>query len=327
MAAVHDHPDLRRARADPGLAARGVGGPRRQGLDHVPAGRPAARPPGRRRRLDLHLQPDPRRLHHARRSSRTPSSSATSSTTSSGWPATRRSRPPTRWSRSRSCSSTCSSPGASAPSRRSDGHPAVGDHRAPPGDAGDPGVHLHPDRDHRPLLVQRGEGGDLADHLVHPRLVRARRSATPGSGSAFVNSIEAAIGATLLALVFGSLLALAVGRHRFFGRETISLIVILPLALPGIVTGIALNTTFRDDRLPVRPVHDHRRARHVLRRRRLQQRDRAAAPDLTIVRGGLGRPRRRHVQDVPPRDVPGHPDGARRRRACSPSPCRSTRSS
>ena len=48
-----------------------------------------------------------------------------------------------------------------------------------------------------------------------------------------------------MAIVLGSLLALAVARFRFFGRETIAFIVILPLALPGIVTGLALNTAFR----------------------------------------------------------------------------------
>ncbi len=71
-----------------------------------------------------------------------------------------------------------------------------------------------------------------------------------GIRAAVGNSIEAAIGATLLALLFGSLLALAVSRHTFFGRESIALIVILPLALPGIVTGLALNTAFRTIGLP-----------------------------------------------------------------------------
>jgi putative spermidine/putrescine transport system permease protein len=51
----------------------------------------------------------------------------------------------------------------------------------------------------------------------------------------------AGIGATAVALVLGSLAALAVDRFRFFGREAISFIVILPIALPGIVTGIAIN--------------------------------------------------------------------------------------
>ena len=44
--------------------------------------------------------------------------------------------------------------------------------------------------------------------------------------------------------MLGTLAALAVSRYRFFGRETISFLVILPLALPGIVTGMALNATF-----------------------------------------------------------------------------------
>jgi putative spermidine/putrescine transport system permease protein len=50
--------------------------------------------------------------------------------------------------------------------------------------------------------------------------------------------------ATLIALVIGSLLAAAVYRSRFFGREAISFLVLLPIALPGIVTGIALRSSF-----------------------------------------------------------------------------------
>jgi putative spermidine/putrescine transport system permease protein len=58
-------------------------------------------------------------------------------------------------------------------------------------------------------------------------------------------SFQAALGATAIALVLGTLASLAVQRYRFFGRETISFVVILPIALPGIVTGMALNSTFR----------------------------------------------------------------------------------
>ena len=65
-----------------------------------------------------------------------------------------------------------------------------------------------------------------------------------GPRDAFVTSIEVGLGATAIALVLGTLASLAVSRHRFFGRETISFLVILPIALPGIVTGIALNDTF-----------------------------------------------------------------------------------
>jgi putative spermidine/putrescine transport system permease protein len=65
-----------------------------------------------------------------------------------------------------------------------------------------------------------------------------------GARDAFFTSVRVALIATVVALILGTLAALAVSRHRFFGRETISFLVILPIALPGIVTGIALNSTF-----------------------------------------------------------------------------------
>jgi putative spermidine/putrescine transport system permease protein len=68
----------------------------------------------------------------------------------------------------------------------------------------------------------------------------------PGARDALLTSLKAATGATALALLLGTLAAFAVARYRFFGRETISLLVILPIALPGIVTGMALNATFRE---------------------------------------------------------------------------------
>jgi putative spermidine/putrescine transport system permease protein len=61
---------------------------------------------------------------------------------------------------------------------------------------------------------------------------------------ALLTSVEAGLAATAIAIVLGSLAALAVGRFRFFGRETVSFLVILPIALPGIVTGVALSNTF-----------------------------------------------------------------------------------
>lgn len=59
-----------------------------------------------------------------------------------------------------------------------------------------------------------------------------------------LTSVEAGLLATAIALLLGTLAAMAVARHRFFGRETISFLVILPIALPGIVTGVALSNTF-----------------------------------------------------------------------------------
>ena len=67
----------------------------------------------------------------------------------------------------------------------------------------------------------------------------------PGARDALLTSLKAGLGATVLALILGSLAAFAVQRYRFFGRETVSFLVILPIALPGIVTGMALNATFR----------------------------------------------------------------------------------
>ena len=65
----------------------------------------------------------------------------------------------------------------------------------------------------------------------------------PDVRDALLLSVKAALGATAIALVLGTLAALAVSRSRFFGRETISFLVILPLALPGIITGLALQAT------------------------------------------------------------------------------------
>ncbi len=61
---------------------------------------------------------------------------------------------------------------------------------------------------------------------------------------ALLTSLEAGAVATAIAIVLGSLASLAVARHRFFGRESISFLVILPIALPGIVTGVALSNSF-----------------------------------------------------------------------------------
>ena len=65
-----------------------------------------------------------------------------------------------------------------------------------------------------------------------------------GAREALWVSVKAGLGATAIALVLGTLIAFAVARHRFFGRGTISFVVVLPIALPGIVTGIALNSAF-----------------------------------------------------------------------------------
>jgi putative spermidine/putrescine transport system permease protein len=65
-----------------------------------------------------------------------------------------------------------------------------------------------------------------------------------GVRDALLTSVKAGLGATVIALVLGTLASIAVARYRFFGREAISFLVILPIALPGIVTGMALNSSF-----------------------------------------------------------------------------------
>jgi putative spermidine/putrescine transport system permease protein len=68
----------------------------------------------------------------------------------------------------------------------------------------------------------------------------------PAVKEALFLSVKAALGATAVALLLGTLASLAVARYRFFGRETISFIVVLPIALPGIVTGLSLQATFQN---------------------------------------------------------------------------------
>jgi len=65
----------------------------------------------------------------------------------------------------------------------------------------------------------------------------------PEVRDAFLLSVKAATFATLIALVLGTCLSFVIARYRFFGRETLSFLVVLPIALPGIITGLALNAT------------------------------------------------------------------------------------
>jgi putative spermidine/putrescine transport system permease protein len=67
---------------------------------------------------------------------------------------------------------------------------------------------------------------------------------------ALLTSIEAGAGATTIALVLGSAAAFAVHRFRFFGRETVSFALVLPIALPGIVTAMALNSAINTIGIP-----------------------------------------------------------------------------
>ena len=63
-------------------------------------------------------------------------------------------------------------------------------------------------------------------------------------------SVKVASVATLAALLLGTLAAAAVYRSKFFGREAVSFLLVLPIALPGIVTGIALRSAIGSLNIP-----------------------------------------------------------------------------
>jgi len=65
-----------------------------------------------------------------------------------------------------------------------------------------------------------------------------------GARDALIESLVVASWATAIALVLGSMVAFAVTRYQWFGRDSISLLIVLPIALPGIVTGVALQNAF-----------------------------------------------------------------------------------
>ena len=61
---------------------------------------------------------------------------------------------------------------------------------------------------------------------------------------ALLLSLKAALAATGIALVLGTMAAVGISRFRFFGRETLSFLLVLPIALPGVITGIALSSFY-----------------------------------------------------------------------------------
>ena len=135
---------------------------------------------------------------------------------------------------------------------------------------------------------------------VHPALVAPHASTTRASATALWTSVKVGLGATAIALVLGTMAAFAVSRYRFFGRDAVSFLVILPIALPGIVTGIALNSAFTPAACSLRLPHRRRRPRDLLHRRGLQQRAGPAAPYGHHLEEASHGPRRDVVPDVPP---------------------------
>jgi putative spermidine/putrescine transport system permease protein len=67
-----------------------------------------------------------------------------------------------------------------------------------------------------------------------------------GAREALFTSVKVGLFATVIALLLGSLAAFGVARYTFFGRDAVSFLVVIPIALPGIATGMALNSAFRE---------------------------------------------------------------------------------
>jgi len=63
-------------------------------------------------------------------------------------------------------------------------------------------------------------------------------------------SFRVALVATAIAMVLGTLAAAGLARTRFFGRDAVSLLLILPIALPGVITGIALRSAYSTMEIP-----------------------------------------------------------------------------
>ena len=138
-------------------------------------------------------------------------------------------------------------------------------------------------------------------------------------------SLKAAALATAIALVLGSAASFAVHRFRFFGREV------------DLVPARAADCAARDHHrhgaqlvlhvleVQLRALDDRDRPCDLLRRRRLQQRHRAAAPRAGLAHRGVDGSRRRRLPDVPLRHLPHDLDRAHLGRRCSRSPSRSTR--
>ena len=121
----------------------------------------------------------------------------------------------------------------------------------------------------------------------------------PDLREALINSLLIASVATVLALLLGSAAAFAVHRYRFFGRNSRVADAGPADHAAGHRHGDRAQLVVQHVRDLAGPAHDHDRPRDVLHRRRLQQRDRAAAAHADLARGGVAGPGRRRMADVP----------------------------
>ncbi|RJK98287.1 ABC transporter permease [Vallicoccus soli] len=80
-------------------------------------------------------------------------------------------------------------------------------------------------------------GGFTLDNWLDP-------CAAPGMCAALGTSLRIAFLATVVSTLLGTLMAFALGRHRFRGRGSTNLLVFLPMATPEVVMGSSLLTLF-----------------------------------------------------------------------------------
>ena len=110
-------------------------------------------------------------------------------------------------------------------------------------DGADAGLPVPPARGRRGPVVQQGDVAVVAAEGAHVDWWQQAWE-TDGPRDALWNSVKVALVATVIALVLGTLAAFAMQRYQFFGTNAFSFLFVLPIALPGIVTGIALQNTF-----------------------------------------------------------------------------------
>jgi putative spermidine/putrescine transport system permease protein len=127
-------------------------------------------------------------------------------------------------------------------------------------------------------------------------------------------SVQVALFSTTIAVLLGTLIAAAIYRTDFFGKEAVSLLVVLPIALPGIVTGIALRSSMSLLGVPFSTwtiVIGHATFCIV---NCLQQRNRALAPHVAYANGSVDGFRREYVRDFSLRRAAQYRYGAARGR-------------
>ena len=140
-------------------------------------------------------------------------------------------------------------------------------------------------------------------------------------------SVTIATLAMVAAVVLGTAASLAVHRYRFFGRDIVSFALVLPIALPGIITGIALNAAFRGIGLGLGTltiVIGHATFCVVVVYNNVIARLRRSSPSLEEASADLGADQLQTFRYV---TLPGHPRRPCWRARCWRSRSRSTRSS